>query len=86
MTVTEARTLLTPPVRSALRPFAARKDAFTQDALIERGVPPSLVWMLMACDGAAPVRARVSLTRRTRVETTHYIWGPDVAGHLRGWE
>ncbi len=86
MTVHEAQLLLTPPVRSALRAFATRKDAFTQDALLERAIPPALVVVLLARDGMPPIPARVSLSRRTRVETTRYVWGPDIAGHLKGWD
>ena len=86
LTSTEARALLTPAAVRTLRTVAGRKDAFTPDALVEAGVPGTLVRVLLVRDDAPPMRARVGLRRRTRVETHTYVWGPDVAGLLKGWE
>lgn len=83
----EARNLLTPATRAVLAKVATKKDAFTPEALAEAGVPaPLITAMLVAPDHAPMEKARVSLHGRARIETRNYIWGPDVAGMLRGWQ
>ena len=79
----DARPYLTADVRKTLKRFTT-KHAYTVDALNEQGVPMPLIRLMLA-DRYTPVeRARVSLRTRKRVETTHYVWGPDIANFLKG--
>lgn len=84
--MSDARELLTPRVKTILAHVAGRRDAYTPDALRAEGVPAPLIDVMVVRDGAPLERARVGLTSRRRVVTNRYVWGPDVASMLRGWE
>jgi len=62
-----------------------RKKAYAPEALVEAGVPASLVRTLVA-DGprAIPERPFLSLhgRKREKAPTTYYVWGPDAAALL----
>lgn len=54
-----------------------RNDAYTVEAVIEAGVPPTVARTLVA-DTTIEERPRLSVTGRKRGEpTTHYVWGND---------
>lgn len=85
MTVQTARELLTPLVRSTLISIAKYKEPIAIDALAEAGIPRPLL-LAMRAHGDATVQARKSLYKRGRIETANYVWAPDIAGYLKGWE
>ncbi len=62
-----------------------RQAAYTVEALLDAGVPPTVVRTLVA-DGprATPERALVSVEgcRRTKEPVTTYVWGPDAMALL----
>lgn len=82
----EVQPLLTPAVRNVLAFIARHREAYTPDALIAEGIPPVLVNLMLVRESAPLERAKVGLTTRRRTVTQRYVWGPDIAGFLRGWE